>query len=98
MHVIVGAGGVSLERPEELDRFDVRRRDGVDVAEVIERHRWGSVTEGGDVMVAVDRLRAAGPDDDAWRRGLDAMVAYAATKGWLDATGEHVQAHVVDES
>lgn len=98
MHVVVGAGGVRLERPDEFERFDVRRRAGADVAAAIVEHGWGAVADSGDVMISVERLRAAGPDDDAWRGGLDAMVAYAATKGWLDADGTHIQAHIVDET
>ena len=97
MHVVVGVDGVTLERPGEFDRFDVRRRDAADVAAVVARDGWGTVDESGDVMIDIARLRSAGPDDDAWRSGLDGMVAYAGTKGWLDDDGTHVRAHIVDE-
>ncbi|WP_116997075.1 hypothetical protein [Desertimonas flava] len=97
MHVVVGTDGVTLESPHEFDRFDVVRRDGADVGAVLATHGWGRPAATGDVMISVARLRAAGPADGTWRSGLDGMVAYAASKGWLDAEGSHIQAHVVDE-
>lgn len=98
MHVVVGADGVTLDSPNEFNRFDVVRRDGADVTAAIVEHGWGTVAESGDVMISVARLRSAGPDDDAWRSGLDGMIGYARTKGWLDADGTHIQAHIVDET
>lgn len=32
-------------------------------------------------------------DDSSWRSGFDAMVAYASSKGWLDAAGR-IRAHI----
>ena len=98
MHVVVGPEGVTLESPDVFERFDVVRRDGADVAAVVAEHGWGTVAGSGDVMISLERLRAAGPDDDAWRRGLDGMIGFAGTKGWLDADGTHIQAHIIDGS
>lgn len=50
--------------------------------------------EADHVWVAVDWLRAAGPDDAAWRDQLDGMIAYAATKGWTDDASTHIKAHL----
>jgi hypothetical protein len=38
-------------------------------------------------------LRAAGDGSDAWTRGLDGMLGYARSKGWMhgDAVAAHVQ-------
>ena len=97
MRVVVDRDGVRLDDAAVFTAFDVRRRSDVDLASVLADHGWGSVTETGDVLVSVAALRAAGPDDDGWRAGLDGMLGYAATKGWLDETGDHVQAHVVED-
>jgi hypothetical protein len=37
-------------------------------------------------------LRAAGDGSDAWTRGLDGMLGYARSKGWMH--GDTVAAHV----
>jgi hypothetical protein len=97
MRVVVDHDGVRLDEAEVFTAFDVRRRGDVDLAAALARHGWGSVTATGDVMVSVAALRAAGPADDGWRAGLDGMLGYAATKGWLDDARLHVQAHVIDE-
>lgn len=97
MHVVVGADGVTLDSPDDFRRFDVVRRGGADVATSVVEYGWGVVADSGDVMISVERLRAAGPDDDAWRAGLDGMIGYAASAGWLDDDGTHIQAHIVDE-
>jgi hypothetical protein len=46
--------------------------------------------------VSVERLRAAcGRDADAdWSRAFAAMLAFAASKGWLDDTGAELRAHL----
>jgi hypothetical protein len=48
------------------------------------------------VWIVIDALRAASgrADDPEWSSQFDAMVAYAASKGWVDGTDELVRAHV----
>ncbi len=48
------------------------------------------------VWVAIDtvRLLAADQVGEDWAERFDAMVAYAATKGWLDEAGTHIKAHI----
>ena len=53
--------------------------------------------DGDHVWLDVAAARAAGAvatDDPAWADGFDGMIAYAASKGWLDEAGTHVRAHV----
>lgn len=97
MHVVIDPTGVTLEHPDDFQRFDVLRRGEVDVAAAVAEHRWGTVDSSGDVMVSIDRLRQAGPDDRNWHEGLDKMVQYARSKGWLSPDGTHIQAHVVED-
>lgn len=48
------------------------------------------------VWIAIGRLHALGSTHGAsdWREGCDAMIEYAKSKGWVDATGRFVRAHV----
>lgn len=46
------------------------------------------------VSVEVVRRMAAGRVDDGWDERFASMLEYAASKGWLDADGAHVRAHV----
>jgi hypothetical protein len=40
-------------------------------------------------------LRAAGDGSAAWASGFDAMLAYAASKGWTSEDGARVRAHII---
>ena len=57
----------------------------------------GRQGEPAHVWLAVDALRttaraaASIPD---WDNRFDAMIAFARSRGWLDASGEHVAAHI----
>jgi hypothetical protein len=49
------------------------------------------------VWIDVARLREEGTtqtDDPTYGERFDAMIAYAARKGWLDADGTRVRAHI----
>ncbi len=51
--------------------------------------------DGDHAWLSIDRLRAAGlPTDPHWNEGFQAMITYAASKGWLDSAATHVRAHV----
>lgn len=69
---------VALEDPGVFTAFDA-------VVEVPE-HLW---------VLPETLLALAGPlaEDAQWRRQYDAMVAYAASKGWTDDDGR-IRAHV----
>ena len=49
------------------------------------------------VWLHISRARAAGVEaaaDPTFGEQFDAMIEYASGKGWLDADGSHVRAHV----
>lgn len=69
---------VSLAEPEDFKRFKVV----VDVPPSMWIER--------ETILQLARERAGDPQ---WLAGLDAMLAYAAGKGWLNEQGA-VQAHV----
>lgn len=52
--------------------------------------------DGEHVWLDVAAARAAGAErtDDEWVAGFDGMIAFAASKGWIDDAGTHVRAHV----
>jgi hypothetical protein len=89
---------VHLEDPDDFTAFSVAltgppRPEAL--AEVLRHTALGHLDEAGThVVVDPAGLRAlAGPAaDTTWDEGLDAMVAYAAQKGWLRDDG--VVAHI----
>lgn len=50
----------------------------------------------GHLWVRVAGLRALGRPAGAadWHQHFDAMMGYARSKGWLDATGDSVRVHI----
>jgi len=52
--------------------------------------------DGEHIWCSIDRLRqcAAPPDASDWQERFDAMIAYAAGKGWTDAANENVRVHI----
>jgi hypothetical protein len=83
----------------DVDRLD---RLHAETAVPVSDARLGDLcTPGADadhVWLSVERLRSAAlalSDDAQFGDHFDAMIAYAASKGWLDDDGRRVRAHVV---
>ena len=53
--------------------------------------------DGAHLWISIDHLRrAAAPQDSAdWQSQFDAMIKYAASKGWVDASAAYVRVHLV---
>ncbi len=95
----VAPPSVSLAEPRDLGSFKVlaqaaqphptelsRALDGV-----------GTIAEDGNAFITVDAVRRLAGDlaaDPDWNAGLDKMLAYAGSKGWMDPSGTAIQAHV----
>ena len=100
IQVDVAAGRKALEEPEDCKAFHVQA-SGVaegaldEVAAAL--GDWAAGGADGHVWVSVAAVRAAaaGRVGPGWDADFDGMVAYASTKGWLNATGDSLQAHVV---
>ncbi|MET7571982.1 hypothetical protein ABZT04_26285 [Streptomyces sp. NPDC005492] len=98
VHVDVGRGHCEVRDADDLKRLSVVVA-GEAPDEEIDRtlaplarllsptHAWVSVRE--------LRAACAREGDAAWMRDYDAMVAFAASRGWVDDTGAHLRAHVV---
>lgn len=84
-------------RLTDVDRLD---RLHAELHGALEDATLGSLCERADgehVWLDVAAARAVGIDasgDAAFGEQFDAMIAYAAGKGWLNEAGTHVRAHV----
>jgi hypothetical protein len=54
--------------------------------------------DGDHAWLETAALRAAGDGSAEWTAGFDAMLAYAASKGWSSEDGSRVRAHIVRSS
>lgn len=68
------------------DRHDVLRALGAEARLGRTHHLWWSIE-------AVRRLAPA-EREQGWDERFDAMMAWAATQGWIDEAGTHVQVHI----
>lgn len=54
---------------------------------------FGTVADG-HAWLDIGALRSAGEDTADWRDQFAAMVGYARSRGWTDAAGERLRAHI----
>ena len=97
MIVDLTSGQPVLRDPDDLERLHVLATAAVDVGRVLRDSGLGSQESEGRVLLDIARLRAAAlaqASDPSWPAGWDAMVAYAASKGWLADDGAALVAHV----
>ena len=100
MQVRVTAEGIDILEPSLLTalsvvtELDAPTATRMLAADGLARSPGG--TDTGHVWLDVAELgRRAHPSDDArWRTRYDAMIAYAADKGWTDDTRSVVRAHL----
>ncbi len=93
-------GTAALSDPDDLERFSVRALGAPDpevLAAVLAETRTGRLAGSGDAYVDPDAVRrlARGAAGEGWDERFAAMLAFAATKGWTDASDGSVQGHVV---
>jgi hypothetical protein len=93
---------VTLEEPDDCTRFHLAVVGGRDLGRV-----FGALVdaaagrlESDHALITIDAVRrmAAGRVSDDWPERFEAMLDYARTKGWIDDTGNAIQAHVEYES
>jgi hypothetical protein len=89
---------VTLEEPDDCARFHLTVVGGNDLARV-----FGALVdaaagrlEGDHALVTIDAVRrmAAGRVGDDWDDRFAAMLGFAKSKGWIDDTGNAIQAHI----
>ncbi len=89
------SGQVRMDDAENLRGLSVELREcGATQAAAL----LGSLglMDGDHVWLDIDALRALSPlaADPEWVAGFDGVIKYAETKGWIDATGSRVRAHL----
>lgn len=89
---------VTLEEPDDCTRFHLQVLGGTDLARV-----FGALVdaaagrlEGDHAYVTIDALRRLASERVAadWPERFEGMLADARRKGWIDETGNLVQAHI----
>jgi hypothetical protein len=98
VRVDVASGSAVLDEPENCRAFHVAASGG-DPAAVAAALGLAGSAEGAPadhVWVGVDwvRAQAAGRVPESWNGEFEGMLAYASTKGWLNADGSSIQAHI----
>jgi hypothetical protein len=97
--LVADAGGVvraSVEDANNLRQLRVEFR-GVSDAQADEALRAAGLgtVEGDHAWLVADSLRLAGDSSSGWAADFYGMLAYAKTRGWMNADGSQVRAHVV---
>ena len=90
-------GRVDVHEADDLRSFSVRHDGRGDITSVEQALApLGTVDASGHAWIDVELLRAASgkADDAVWSAEFDGMVAYAASKGWLDESGTALRAHL----
>ena len=89
---------VSLKDPDDCGTFHVEvigPRDDAALAHALVDADAGRVVDE-HVLVDVGAVRrmASGRVGESWPDDFEKMLAYARSKGWIDETGDAIQAHV----
>lgn len=92
---------ISVERRDDCRSLYVRSRSMTYevVAQALEAAGAGKSYVDPDLWLEISVLRSlANTGSTSWAEDFDAMIAFAATRGWIDDSGGFVAAHlVVDE-
>lgn len=100
MYVRISRESVELVDPSDFSSFHAVYPAGLghgELVDIVRREDLGEVLPaGGHLMVPLETLRrlAAGRVGPTWEQDFDAMIAYAARKGWLREDGTRVRAHL----
>jgi NAD(P)-dependent dehydrogenase (short-subunit alcohol dehydrogenase family) len=89
------AGGITLSEPSVFNRLDVRvdPQAPQQLEQAIARIGQRDGAEHVRLAPAVLRFLSGHAGEAEWEANFDAMIGYAASKGWLDAQGR-VRAHL----
>jgi hypothetical protein len=89
---------VRLDEPDDCRRFHVAAHGAADPDRLGRAlaDRGSGRRDGDDVWVQVEAVRRLAGDrvGSGWERDFTAMLEFARGKGWLDASGEAIRAHV----
>lgn len=100
MIVVVAADGdgvrAVVQDPQNLRQLHAEFQGVGDVGadQALRDARLGAV-DGDHVWLDASALRAAGDGTADWNAQFDAMLRYAASKGWTDEQSGRVRAHII---
>lgn len=96
MVIVVDGDSVRLDAPEDLKGFKVVVASGDEASAGRALASVGRMIDRETAWVRAGAVRALahGRVDGDWDDGFDAMLGYAASKGWLSDDGSEIQAHV----
>lgn len=96
MIVVVDEGTARLDDPEDLKGFKVVVPSGDEATAAQALKSVGRLVDRETAWIRAGAVRALahGRVDDDWEEGFEAMLGYAASKGWLSDDGSEIQAHV----
>jgi len=85
-------GSTRLIEAEDFKGFKLRIASG-ETQPPIAGVTW---VDDGNVLIGIDAVKAlpGAPNTSEWNAGFQAMVDYAAKKGWIDADKNAIRAHV----
>lgn len=85
-----------VQDPQNLRQLHAEFRGVGDAdADQALRRAWLGAVEGDHAWLDASALRAAGDGTADWNAQFDAMLRYAASKGWTDQESARVRAHIV---
>lgn len=100
MHIIVdGQSAPHLEQASDFTAFSVKADDPSPDAVLLALAASGRPADEDDhVFIEVDAVRswalAAGVEAEPWETGYGKMLAYAASKGWMNGDATAIKAHI----
>lgn len=96
MVIVVDGDSVRLDEPEDLKGFKVVVESGDEASAVQALASVGRLVDRETAWIRRGAVRALahGRVDDDWDAEFDAMLEYAASKGWLTDDRSEIQAHV----
>ncbi len=87
---------ITLDDPDSFTAFSVSA-PGLEFGQVVAAFGADAKARDDDhVWISISRLHELGSvhGDADWRNGCDGMMAFAASKGWVDEERQLVRAHI----
>ncbi|HLF99807.1 MAG TPA: hypothetical protein VI916_05005 [Acidimicrobiia bacterium] len=96
MVIVIHRDILRLAEPEDCRAFKVVVEAGTETQVMQALAQVGRMADRDTAWIRTDAVRsmADGRVDADWENEFAAMLAYAATKGWLDDDGTEIQAHI----
>jgi hypothetical protein len=92
LRIDTGTQTITVEEAENLKQLDAITLGTGSLMGAKELSR----VDGDHLWIKVASLRSlCGTQPDSWQQNFDKMIAYATSKGWVDASDGSVRVHIV---